>query len=610
MTAHSFADLFPQASEADWRARVDAVLKGAPFEKLQARTYDAIGVEPLYQRLTQERPRALRETQGAWAVMARVDQPDVAAAHAQLVSDLENGATGLQLVFTGAVGAYGFGLSSDVDLNTLLEGVALEALAIDCDVATMAQAQNVADFISGSEIDPANCRISFGVDPLGAMLHQGGSDTTWSASAPRFAQSVKDICARGFAGPVACADGRVVHAAGGSEAQELAFVLACALAYLRALEASGLDLDAARKLIGLRVASDADEILGVAKLRALRRLWARVEEACGLTPRAVQIHAETSLRMMSRRDPWVNMLRSTVACFSAGLGGADRVTVLPFTQSLGLPNDFARRIARNTQTVLLEESNLWRVADPAAGAGSFETLTHQLCEAAWSLLQEIEAAGGIEAMLTSGAFQRKVKDTQAQRAKAIARRKDPLTGTSEFPNVSEEPVEVLVAMPVAAPMTHAIVIEPLPVRRDAQAYEALRDRADEIAAKRGKRANVFLANLGPISAFTARATYAKNFFEAGGIEAPGNDGFEDEAGVVEAFKASGAKIACLCSSDALYAERAAAIAQALAKAGASHIYLAGRPGEMEQTYKAAGIGSFIYVGCDVVALLDDALKLA
>jgi len=313
---------------------------------------------------------------------------------------------------------------------------------------------------------------------------------------------------------------------------------------------------------------------------------------------------------MSRRDPWVNMLRSTVACFSAGLGGADRVSVLPFTQSLGLPNDFARRIARNTQTVLLEESNLWRVADPAAGAGSFETLTHQLCEAAWSLLQEIEAAGGIEAMLTSGAFQRKVKDTQAQRAKAIARRKDPLTGTSEFPNVSEEPVEVLVAMPVAAPMTHAIVIEPLPVRRDAQAYEALRDRADEIAAKRGKRANVFLANLGPISAFTARATYAKNFFEAGGIEAPGNDGFEDEAGVVEAFKASGAKIACLCSSDALYAERAAAIAQALAKAGASHIYLAGRPGEMEQTYKAAGIGSFIYVGCDVVALLDDALKLA
>ena len=213
-------------------------------------------------------------------------------------------------------------------------------------------------------------------------------------------------------------------------------------------------------------------------------------------------------------------------------------------------------------------------------------------------------------MLTSGTFQRKVKDTQAQRAKAIARRKDPLTGTSEFPNVNEAPVEVLAAMPAAATVAHAVAIEPLPACRDAEAYEALRDRADEIAAKRGKRATVFLANLGPISAFTARATYAKNVFEAGGIEAPGNDGFEDDDSVVRAFKASGAKIACLCSSDALYAERAATTAQALAKAGASHIYLAGRPGEMEQTYKAAGIGSFVYVGCDIVALLDDALKLA
>ena len=609
MTAHSFADLFPLASEADWRARVDGVLKGAPFEKLQSRTYDAIQVEPLYQRLTQERPRALRAEAGAWAAVARVDQPDIAAAHAQLMDDLANGATGLHLVFAGSVGAYGFGLRGE-GLAQLLEGVGLDALAIECDVADAQPALELADLISGSELDPAACRISFGLNPLGQMLQQGGSDAPWSKAATSFAQNVKDICARGFAGPVACADGRVVHAAGGSEAQELAFVLACALAYLRALESAGFDLDAARKLIALRVATDADEILGVAKLRALRRLWARVEEACKLEPRAAHIHAETSLRMMSRRDPWVNMLRSTVACFSAGLGGADRVTVLPFTQSLGLPNDFARRIARNTQSVLLEESNLWRVADPAAGAGSFETLTHQLCEAAWSLLQEIEAAGGIEAMLLSRAFQTKVKETQAQRAKAIARRKDPLTGTSEFPNVSEAPVDVLAPMPAPNRVKLAVVVEPLPVRRDAEAFEALRDRADDITAKRGKPASVFLANLGPISAFTARATFAKNFFEVGGIEAPGNDGFLDDESLVQAFKASGAKLVCLCSSDALYAERAVATAQALAKAGANHIYLAGRPGEMEAAFKSAGILSFIYVGCDVVALLDDALKQA
>ena len=370
-------------------------------------------------------------------------------------------------------------------------------------------------------------------------------------------------------------------------------------------------LETARGMIGFRVSADADEILGLAKLRALRRLWARVEEACGLTPAPIHIHAETSLRVMTRRDPWVNILRATVACFSAGLGGADAVSVLPFTQALGLPDDFARRIARNTQSVLLEEANLGRVSDPAAGAGAFETLTYALCEKAWALVQETERAGGFYGALASGALQNQIATTQQERARAIARRKDPITGTSEFPNVAEAPVEVLAPLPEAQPAPALPISLPaLSLHRDAEAFEALRDRADAEALQTGTRRSVFLANLGPVAAFTARSMFAKNVFEAGGVLAPGNEGFADEESLAEAFKTSGAALACICSSDPLYEEWGQKAARALVKAGARHIYLAGRPGAAEAAWKEAGVSGFIFAGCDVIAVLDEALRLA
>ncbi len=174
-----------------------------------------------------------------------------------------------------------------------------------------------------------------------------------------------------------------------------------ALAYLRALEAEGAALDVARRMIFFRLSADADQFLTIAKFRALRKLWTRVEDACGLTPEPAFVSAETAWRMMARRDPHVNILRATIAAFAAALGGADAITVLPFTAALGLPDRFARRIARNTQLVLLEESHLAKVADPAAGSGALEDLTDQLCHAAWGLFRDIEAAGGIAAALAS-----------------------------------------------------------------------------------------------------------------------------------------------------------------------------------------------------------------
>jgi methylmalonyl-CoA mutase len=284
--------------------------------------------------------------------------------------------------------------------------------------------------------------------------------------------------------------------------------------------------------------------------------------------------------------------------------------VLPHTLALGLPDPFARRAARNTHLVLLEESNLAKVSDPAAGSGGIETLTQQLSETAWALFQEIEKAGGVFAALTQNLIQKKVAATRSIREANIAKRKKVLTGASEFPNLHEAAVAVLDAKPVElAPYGEArIRFEPLPPMRLAAPFEKLRDRSDELLKKTGARPKVFLANLGTPADFTARVTFAKGFFETGGIEAVDTEGFNDPAALSAAFKASGAATACLCSSDRVYADHAIPAAKALHAAGCRHIYLAVRPGELEPSLRAAGVNDFIFAGGDALATLQHAYR--
>ena len=603
-----FADVFPPADEAQWRTLVDRVLKGAPFDRLVSRTADGIAIQPLYARLTEERPRALRAEPGPWHSAARIEHPDVEAARGQIATDLSHGANALHLVFAGSIGANGFGLPGDLaSVEALLADVDLDAgfpFEIDLGAATKDAALHMASVIEARHVDPARCRISFGFDPFGQMALIGGAPLAWPQFSTLAVQQCKALQAKGFGGRFLTADGRLVHAAGGSEAQELAFVLGAAIAYLRALEAAGIDLTAARSMISFRLAADADLFASVAKLRALRALWAQIETACGLTPEPLHLHVETSWRMMSRRDPWVNLLRSTVACLGAGLAGADVVSVQGFTQALGLPDDFARRIARNMQTILIEEAGLGRVADPVAGAGGFESLTDEISDKAWALFQDMEKAGGLYDALATGAFQSKVGDCATERARRIAKRSLPLTGTSEFPNLAEAPVEVLAPLPVIAPaMSWPIAFPRLVARRDAQAFEDLRDKSDALLASTGRRPRIFLANLGSAAEFTARAMFARSLFESGGVETIGNEGFESDADLSAAFAASGASLACLCSSDAVYAERAVPAARALQAAGARKLWLARRPGSLQAEWNAAGVEDFIFAGCDAIAVL-------
>jgi methylmalonyl-CoA mutase len=606
---------FAPATHDDWRKLVDGVLKGAPFEKLVGKTADGLKIDPIYPRAKGAAPIAGRPAAAPWQIMQRIDHPDAAEASAQAVHDLENGATGLTLVFAGANGAYGFGLEPTAEaIEKVLGGVFLDAgISIELQVGPQSRmaAIHVAEYVKRKGLDPAACNIRFGLDPIGACAVWGSSPYAWTEIVPAVTGAVKGLATMGFKGPFAVADGRVIHDAGGSEVQELAFVLASGVAYLRALEGAGVALEDAQGMVYARLSADADEFLTLAKFRALRLLWARIEQACGLTPKPMFVAADTAWRMLTQRDPYVNMLRATIATFSAGLGGANAVTVLPHTLALGLPDPFARRVARNTQLVLLEESNLAKVSDPAAGSGGIESLTQQLCEAAWTLFQEIEKAGGVFASLEQNLIQRKVAATRAVREQNIAKRKEVLTGATEFPNLHEADVAVLEARPVVlAPYGEGkFKFDALSPMRLAAPFEALRDRSDQILKEKGARPRIFLANLGTAADFTARATFAKSFFETGGIEAVDTEGFTDPAALANAFKASGAALACLCSSDKVYAAHATAAAGTLQAAKAKHIYLAGRPGEQEAALRAAGVNDFVMAGGDALTVLQEAYRL-
>jgi methylmalonyl-CoA mutase len=610
MTRPESATDFRPSSESAWRELAVKAIKGADFEaKLVSRTADDIRIEPLYPKAEGSHARPARAELGDWRVVQRIDLPEPDAARAQALEDLNNGASGLALVFADAVFARGFGLRA-ADVPTIaaaLDGVMLDlvSLRVEAGRSAVEAARSVVAMVRGQGLDLDSLRLDFGIDPFSVLAREGGDGIDAALDeavelAGSFGASAKARFLR--------ADGRVFHDAGASEAQELAFSIASAVAGLRGLEARGVALERARDMVSFLLPADADEFLGIAKFRTLRRLWARVEVACGLAPKPIQLDAETSFRMTTRHDPHVNMLRNTVAAFSAGLGGADSVTVLPFTLPLGLPDASARRIARNTQAVLLEESGLGHVFDPAAGAGGFEALTDALCEKAWTIFQHVEQQGGLAAVLASGWVASEIRVVADKRERDVRRRKLPITGTSEFPNLAEAPVEILAPaplLPIAGDSPARLVS-----RRTSEPFERLRDRADALAIATGRRPAVFLATLGKTASFSARAGFAKGVFEAAGIEARMPDGFASLDELLEAARASGAVAACLCSSDEVYecetghaayegetfAEEAG---RRLVGTGMAHVVLAGRPGERETAYRHAGIEAFLYAGCDI-----------
>jgi methylmalonyl-CoA mutase len=597
---------FPPAEEAEWKALVEKALKGAPFTSLESKSYDGIVIEPLYRPARDADVVSGRAPGTPWQVMQRIEIADGKTANTQILDDLNNGASGIVIVFQGSIGDYGYGVPPSEDvLKAAFDNVHFEwGVPIELQLGPLCKdaALMLANIVQQRGIAPADVNIRFGFDPIGVLAANGWNNVIWPDMANVFASLAGEMVEQGFKGPLAVGDGRPVHAAGGTEAQELAFALSTALAYVRAAHEGGVPLDAARRLVFFRLAADQNQFLTTAKFRALRKLWSRIEEACGLEPAPAFVTAETAWRMMTKRDPHGNIVRGTIAALAAAVGGANAVTVLPYSAAVGLPDAFARRVARNTQTILLEESNLYRVADPAAGSGAMEALTRGLCVEAWKLFQAIEAAGGPAEALRAGMIQKEVAKARAAREAAVGRRKDSLIGTSDFPDLAEAEISVLKAER-SAPCEGEKTAEPLRPMRLAEHFEALRDQSDSYLAAHGARPKIFLACLGRPADFNARASFAKSLFEAGGIEAIAAQAAQSRDDMLKAFKASGASLACLCSSDKVYASDAADAAKTLKEAGAKHIYLAGKPGDQEAALKSAGVESFVSAGADALETL-------
>ncbi|MBX3597022.1 MAG: methylmalonyl-CoA mutase subunit beta [Rhizobiaceae bacterium] len=437
---------FGACDRSQWLKLAEKALKGAPFEEtLVSHTDDGLRIEPIYQRAINPQALHRKRPDKPWHIVQRIDDTDPARANKQALEDVENGATGLSLVFEGAPNSFGYGLPNTQEaLERALEGIQLNRTHVRVDVhpGSRGMAEWVLALLAKRRVDPDKLSLSFGIDAAAIFASTGYLRMSIEALKASMPQSLAHFFSLGLPGALLEADGRVFHNAGATEAQELGIILSNATSCLRMFEEARQALVYAAPHIGFALAVDQDQFMSIAKIRALRKLWARVEEMCAIPQSPATIHAETSYRMMTAKDPETNILRTTIAGFAAAVGGADSISILPHTVTHGLPEAFARRVARNQQLILIGESHIDFVSDPARGAGGIEALTDELCEAAWKEFQLIESEGGALNSLADGKIQARVLAARERRAEAY-RNGRAIVGTNIFPAAKERPVETL-----------------------------------------------------------------------------------------------------------------------------------------------------------------------
>ena len=611
---------------------VAKALKDAPFETLETPLYEGFRTEPLYTERG-EAPAIFADR--GWSII----QPLVG--EKQFADDLTGGASAFSIAFDACPG-----LETKDDLEPLVgsakDVVLHRARLLHCGCRSPLGIDR-RDSLAGSA----------GFDPLTAFALSGERPADRPALFGEHVDAAFSLKERAPSFVPFLASGHAWNGAGGSATEELGFTLAAGVAYWRALVQAGMPLSEAARCIGFSLSASSDIFLTIGAFRAMRLLWARALAAAGDSPNPdLLLIAKMPPRILTAYDPHVNMLRATAAAFGAAIGGAAGIEVLPFDTATGNTTEFARRLARNTGLVLKKEAWLPAVADPAAGSGYVESLTGELAARAWALFREVEAQGGLAAALESGSVAEKLRRPADMQERAIARRKEKLTGISEFPNLSEvmpapEPApgriesapaltsELALPPPgkgerfaalvsaaasgatlsdlrVASRTVKDIAFAPLDAaKRDAEPFEVLRRRSDIALSSIGSRPPVFLAALGKPEDYRARANWVQGFFAAGGIEvlAPA-ESFDTIDALVAAFKQSPAPAACLCASNAVYAAMPGAAA-ALKKAGAVLVYLAG-PASLLKRLDAqdkTAIDRLIYEGCNVLAVLQEAQRV-
>jgi methylmalonyl-CoA mutase len=644
---HAFAGDFPAADLDAWRAEADKSLKGAPFERLIRKTVDGIERGPLFTRAdlaeagetgapgaapfirgrTPERDEFL-----PWGIRQTVDHPDPKIANVHILEELSGGASEIALKLD-PLGEAGVAARTVDELKTVLDGVMLDLAPVHLQPSRMAP-QSAALFLAlleQSGLDPNTVQGGLGLSPIGQKSLAGGGAASLEERLARTAEAAAYAAERFPGVKTVAITATAPHEAGGSEAQEIAFACAGGASYMRAFIDSGLTPDQAAGALEFSLAADADIHLTIAKLRAARRAWARVAEAFGVSEdlRAVRLHVVTSARMLTARDPYTNLIRNACAGLAAAAGGADSVTVRPFTDALGPATPFARRMARNLQILLMEESHLGKTADPAGGGYLHETLGARMAEAGWAVFQEIERRGGLFATVKSGWLQGEIAKSLDARRQALSLGKDALIGVSQFPQLDAKAVETETRT-YAAPKVDAPVIEPQPfadkveaaragsqVRvldlpepewtpvspvRLAEPFEALRARAEAFKNETGDRPKAFLATLGKLADFNARATFATNRLAVAGVEAIAPQPYETLEDCVAAFGASGAKLAVICGTDEAYAEQGEALARLIRIGGDVEVWVAGKPSDIRD------VDHFIHLRSDMLDDGDRALQ--
>lgn len=598
-SATSVSSEFPTPDRETWVALVERTLKGKPFEKAMSKaTYNGFDINALSVSRPEDLGDAVQGQQQGWHIASPHWNHDPKVVNKDLLTDLERGASAISVSLSSG----GLGIEAD-DLEAALEGVYLDMVPIEL--------VHGEDFIAGANalrslIDKkghGKNEISgnLGADPIGNLARYG-----LSSSVDKLLADAVELSKQWgeYQPQVSCfaVDGTVVANAAGSEAQELAFAFSCAAAYLRAMEQGGIPLETAVKQIQFRFSAGADLWTTVAKFRVARKLWKKITLACGVDEAPMQLNAYASISAVSKRDPWVNILRGTAACFAAAVGGADTIATWPHDIMLANSNEFSRRIARNIQIVLQEESSLGQVIDPAAGSYAIENLTKDLEHATETIFKSLEAEGGVVAALRSGSFQQSVTKVAEKKLIGVRSRKIPVTGVSEFPDITEA------SLPLSEgghskvrPEAGLETVLPLSMQRAAAPFEALRETSDLIENESGNRPRIYMANLGSPADFTARSTFAKNFFESGGIEAISGSGGNSIDDIDLEYKKSGAPLAIICGTDVQYESMATQCASALVASGCRSVIIAGSPtvlGDLE------GIDDYAFMGADVISVLE------
>ena len=601
---------------------------------------------------------------GRWKVSQEQTGARASELNAALKQDLNGGVTEVHVVLDyasqkgidadlareGEVGGCGLSLTTLEDLEIALDGVDLREVSLFVESGTSAVAvyQMLRAYASKRGIDLKQLHGNLGADPIGFWARNGGSPLKMEAAIKELAGPVSDL--KESALGVIYVDGNVFHNAGSSAVQELGFSLAVANAYFKLLHEQGLDVGVIASSMRLGLGIGSHYFLEIAKLRASRLLWSRMLRAWGveLDVLPLHLHARTSIWNKTQVDPYVNMLRVTSEAFSAVIGGCDSLHVGPFDEVVRQPDAFSRRIARNVHTILAEECDLTRVIDPAGGSYYVEWLTDQVAQKAWQWFQKVEAEGGILAAMKSGMVQRSIADVAAKRLSNIETRRDVIVGTNQYANATEKPLdprpvdyaalkaERAAAVAVAkgrasvgddlaqafldgATLGEVVagyregrvedVIEALPTRRAAEAYEALRAASASYRAQHGHAPRIFQANWGPSRSYRMRADWTSAFYQAGGFEVINDTDFESVDSLTQALSNSGAAVAVITSSDEAYAESAETLARAIKSVDASiYVILAGAPGESEQRWRDAGVDDFVNVRVNNYQMLERLMK--